>query len=244
MPRSYVYRNLAHFQNGGGCVIIDPMTDLLLIRHATNDWVGEHRLAGWTPGVHLNEHGRGQAVALAERLAAWPIAAIYSSPLERAVETAHPLAARLNLPIGIEDGIGESRYGEWTGQPLKELAKTAEWMQVQFVPSLARFPGGESLAEMQARAVATTERLRLAHPKQIIVVVSHADVIKAVAAAYAGLSFDLFQRLVVDTASVTWFRFTSHGPRLLKFNDTGSLEPPKPEPPEDQAEVAKQAEKQ
>lgn len=220
------------------------MTDLLLIRHATNDWVGEHRLAGWTPGVHLNDHGRGQAAALADRLASWPIAAIYSSPLERAVETAQPLADRLGLPIGIEDGVGESRYGDWTGQPLKELAKTPDWMQVQFVPSLARFPNGEGLAEMQARAVATTERLRGAHPKQVIAVVSHADVIKAIAAAYAGLPFDLFQRLVVDTASVTWFRFTPHGPRLLKFNDTGSLEPPKPEPPEEQADPAQQKEKQ
>ncbi len=192
--------------------------------------------------MHLNEHGRGQAEFLAARLASWPIAAIYSSPLERAVETAQPLAARLHLPNVIEEGVGESRYGEWTGQALKELAKTPEWTQVQFVPSLARFPGGEGLAEMQARAVATTERLRAAHPKQIIAVVSHADVIKAIAAAYAGLPFDLFQRLVVDTASVTWFRFTPHGPRLVKFNDTGSLEPPKPEPQEAQADDKKQEE--
>mgnify|MGYP003376811892 CR=1 FL=1 len=218
------------------------MTDLLLIRHATNDWVAD-RLAGWTPNVHLNENGRAQAHALAERLAAWPIAAIYSSPLERAVETAQPLAARHNLPIGIEEGVGESRYGDWTGQPLKELSKAPEWMQVQFVPSLARFPNGEGLGEMQARAVAATERLRAAHPKSVIAVVSHADVIKAIAASYAGMPFDLFQRLVIDTASVTWFRFTPHGPRLLKFNDTGSLEPPKPEPPESQADVEKQQDK-
>lgn len=219
------------------------MTDLILIRHATNDWVGERRLAGWTPGVRLNEAGRAQAEALAERLAGWPLAAIYSSPLERAVETAQPLAARLNLPLGIEPGLGESRFGDWTGQPLKELAKTPEWMQVQFVPSLARFPGGEGLAEMQARAVAATERLRIAHPKQIIAAVSHADVIKAIVAAYVGMPFDLFQRLVVDTASVTWFRFTPHGPRLMRFNDTGLLEPPKPEPPEEQSGPEMQTEK-
>lgn len=219
------------------------MTNLLLIRHATNDWVAD-RLAGWTPGVHLNENGRAQAEALAERLAAWPIVAIYSSPLERAVQTAQPLAARHNLPIQIEEGVGESRYGDWTGQPLKELAKAPEWMQVQFVPSLARFPGGEGLGEMQARAVAATERLRAAHPDGVIVVVSHADVIKAIVASYAGMPFDLFQRLVVDTASITWFRFTPHGPRLLKFNDTGLLEPPKTEPAPSQEANENQAEKQ
>jgi probable phosphoglycerate mutase len=219
------------------------MTNLLLIRHATNDWVAD-RLAGWTPGVHLNENGRAQAEALAERLAAWPIAAIYSSPLERAVETAQPLAARHDLPIRMEEGVGESRYGDWTGQLLKELSKAPEWMQVQFVPSLARFPGGEGLGEMQARAVAAIERLRAAHPNEVIAVVSHADVIKAIAASYAGLPFDLFQRLVVDTASITWFRFTPHGPRLLKFNDTGSFEPPKPEPAPSQDGGEKQKEEQ
>jgi probable phosphoglycerate mutase len=209
------------------------MTDVLLIRHATNDWVGD-RLAGWTPGVHLNEQGRGQAAALAERLAAWPIQAIYSSPLERAVETAQAVAAGRSLEIAIEDGVGESRYGDWTGQSIKELAKAPEWMQVQFTPGLARFPNGESLGEMQARAVAAVERLRRLHPGAVIAIFSHADVIKAVAAYYAGVPFDLFQRLVIDTASVTWLHFTPHGPRLLRLNDTGALEPPKPESGNDQ----------
>ena len=200
----------------------------MLIRHATNDWVGD-RLAGWTPGVHLNEQGRGQAAALAERLAAWPIQAIYSSPLERAVETAQAVAGRHGLDIVVEEEVGESRYGDWTGQSIKELAKAPEWLQVQFTPGLARFPNGESLGEMQARAVAAVERLRRLHPSGIVAVFSHADVIKAVAAYYAGVPFDLFQRLVIDTASVTWVRFTPHGPRIMRLNDTGALEPPKPE---------------
>jgi probable phosphomutase (TIGR03848 family) len=209
------------------------MTDLLLIRHATNDWVGD-RLAGWTPGVRLNVQGRNQAAALAKRLAAWPLSAVYSSPLERAVETAQAVADQHSLEVVIEEGVGESRYGDWTGQSIKELAKAPEWLQVQFTPGLARFPNGESLGEMQARAVAAVERLRRLHPSGVMVVFSHADVIKAVAAYYAGMPFDLFQRLVIDTASVTWIRFTSHGPRLLRLNDTGVLDPPRPESDSDQ----------
>ena len=204
------------------------MTDLLLIRHAVNDWVGD-RLAGWTPGVHLNDKGREQAAALARRLAGWPIEAIYSSPLERAMETAQVVAEPHGLPVQIEDGVGESRYGDWTGQSIKELAKTPEWQTVQFVPSLSHFPGGEGLAAMQARAVAAIDRLRTQHGKGIIAVFSHADVIKAMAAHYAGIHLDLFQRIVIDTASVTWIRFTPHGPRIIRLNDTGTLEPPKPE---------------
>lgn len=216
------------------------MTDLLLIRHATNNWVGD-RLAGWTPGVHLNEPGLAQAAALAERLAAWPISAIYSSPLERAMETAQAVATQHDgLQVVIEDGLGESRYGDWTGRSIQDLAKTPEWLQVQFTPGLARFPNGESLGEMQARAVAAVERLRRQHPNGVLAIFSHADVIKAVAAYYAGMPFDLFQRLVIDTASVTWIRFTPHGPRLLRLNDTGNLEPPKPETGSDQPAAAAQ----
>lgn len=202
------------------------MTHLLLVRHAVNDWVGD-RLAGWTPGVHLNEEGRNQAAALAERLAGWPIAAIYSSPLERTLETAEALAARHQLPVTVVEGVGESRYGDWTGQSIKELAKSPEWMKVQYTPSAARFPNGESLGEMQARAVAALEVIRQAHPKDVVVVVSHADVIKAAAAYYAGMHLDLFQRLVISPASITWFQFTPFGPRLLRLNDSGDLEAPK-----------------
>lgn len=216
------------------------MTDLLLIRHATNDWVGD-RLAGWTPGVHLNASGRSQAAALADRLAAWPLSAIYCSPLERAVETAQPVAARRGLEVVIEADVGESRYGDWTGQALKDLAKTPEWLQVQVTPGLARFPNGESLGEMQARSVAAVERLRRLHPSGIVAIFSHADVIKAVTAYYAGLPLDLFQRLVVDTASITWLRFTPHGPRLLRLNDTGALEPPQPKSGVDQPALAQAA---
>lgn len=209
------------------------MTDLLLIRHATNDWVGSDRLAGWTPGVHLNARGQQEAQALAERLAAWPIEAIYSSPLERAMETAEAVATHHQLPVHQLEDVGESRYGDWTGQSIKELVKTPEWVRVQVNPSGARFPNGESLGEMQARVVAALDYLHTLHPKGVVAVFSHADIVKAAVAYYAGIHLDLFQRLVVDTASVSWIRFTSHGPRLLRLNDTGRLEPPKPheEPP-------------
>lgn len=203
------------------------MIHLLMIRHALNDWVG-NRLAGWTPGVHLNDKGREQASALARRLASWPLDAVYSSPLERAVETAEAVASQHNLPVMPLEGVGEARYGEWTGKSIRELSKTPEWLQVQFNPSSARFPGGESLGEMQARAVAAVEGLRQAHPQGVVAVVSHADVIKAVTAYYAGLHMDLFQRLVVDPASVTWIQFSPHGPRVLRLNDSGELKPPAP----------------
>ena len=201
---------------------------LMLVRHAKNDWVGD-RLAGWTPGVHLNEEGRQQAEALGARVAHLPITAIYSSPLERAVETAQAIATHHNLEVQIIEDIGETHYGEWTGASLKELSKTELWPVVQVYPSGARFPGGESLRETQTRAVAALDRLRDAHPTEtdVIVAVSHADVIKAAAAYYIGLHLDLFQRLVISPASLSVIQFSKFGPRLVCLNDTGAV----PEPP-------------
>jgi probable phosphoglycerate mutase len=201
---------------------------LLLVRHAENDWVGD-RLAGWTPGVHLNDKGHQQAKALGERLAHLPIATIHSSPLERAVETAQAIAIHHDLKVQILEGVGETRYGEWTGASLKELAKTELWPVVQVYPSGARFPGGESLRETQARAVAALDALREAHPAEtdVVVVVSHADIIKAAVAHYVGLHLDLFQRLVINPASLNVIQFSKFGPRLVCLNNTGAV----PEPP-------------
>lgn len=201
---------------------------LLLVRHAENDWVGD-RLAGWTPGVHLNDKGHQQAKALGERLAHLPIATIYSSPLERAVETAQAIATHHDLKVQILEGVGETRYGEWTGASLKELAKTELWPVVQVYPSGARFPGGESLRETQARTVAALDALRDAHPAEtdVVVVVSHADIIKAAVAHYIGLHLDLFQRLVINPASLNVIQFSKFGPRLVCLNNTGAV----PEPP-------------
>lgn len=205
------------------------MTLLLLIRHGTNDWV-HGRLAGWTPGVRLNEEGRKQAQALSERLGDLPIAAIYSSPLERTIETAQAIATPRNLMVRLIEGIGEVRYGEWTGGELKELSKHELWPGVQFYPSGTRFPGGETLGEVQMRGVATLDSLRAQHPKEIIAVVSHADMIKLVVSYYIGMHIDLFQRLIINPASLTALAFERMGPRLVAFNDTGSLEHLRPKP--------------
>ncbi|GIV97295.1 MAG: phosphoglycerate mutase [Herpetosiphonaceae bacterium] len=199
------------------------MTVFLLIRHATNDLVGKS-LAGWTPDVHLNEEGRRQSERLADYLAQVPIAAIYSSPLERAVETAEPLARRLGLDIQVLEAVGEIQCGEWTGRVLKELAETPAWRNIQIFPSGTRIPGGETLLEMQMRVVAGLERLRERHPKEVVAVIAHADVIKAAVAHYAGIHLDLFQRLVISPCSVSIIAVGEHGPRVLRINDTA--EPP------------------
>ena len=196
---------------------------LLLIRHGLTDWVGR-RLPGWTPGIHLSEEGRQQAKALAQRLASLPIEAIYASPLERAAETAEAIAAPHGLSVQLREGLGEVRIGEWTGRTIEDLAKTEEWLAIQFYPSGANIPGGETMHEMQARVVAELDAIRKAHAAATVAVVSHADVIKAAVAHYIGLHLDLFQRLVVYPASLTAFRFNKFGPRLVLFNDSGTID--------------------
>jgi probable phosphomutase (TIGR03848 family) len=197
-------------------------TSLLLIRHAQNDWVGE-RLAGWTPGIHLNDEGRAQAAALAGRLAEVPLAAVYSSPLDRTLETAQPIADAHHLPVRVREALGETRYGDWTGRSLKELETEELWPVVQVYPARARFPNGESLREVQARMVAELDAICDAHPTQVAAIVSHADPIKLAVAHYLGLPLDLFQRLSVSPASVTAFVLTRFGPRLIFFNHTATL---------------------
>jgi len=216
------------------------VTTLLLIRHGANDWV-HGRLAGWTPGVHLNEEGRRQAAALAARLALLPIDALYSSPLDRTVETAQAIAGPRGLPLRLVEGLGEVRYGEWQGAELKELYKHELWPGVQFYPSGTRFPGGETLGEAQVRMVATLDALRAQHPQGVIAVVSHADIIKLAVAYYIGMHIDLFQRLEISPCSATALLFTRMGPRLLAYNDTGSLEHLRPKPEEPKSEAAAEA---
>jgi len=200
------------------------MTILLLIRHATNDWMRKGLLAGWTPGVHLNDEGRAQAQALGERLSKASLNAIYSSPLERAMETARFVAAPHDLEIQIHAGIGEVKYGEWNGRPLRELARKPLWRSVQIHPSGTRFPGGETIGEMQARVVAALDEMHTTHPQGIVAAVTHADVIRAAVAYYIGAPLDLFQRLTISPASVTVVAFSPWGPHLVRLNDTGELE--------------------
>lgn len=211
-------------------------TTILLIRHAENNWVKEKRLAGWTPGVTLNEHGRAQAAALGERLVNLPLKAIYSSPLERCLETAGYVAQPHQLEVLVLSAVGEVRYGEWEGAALKDLYQKPEWRAVQFAPSRFQFPGGEALREVQARAVMALEDLTRQHPKQLIAVVSHGDVIKLALAHFMGLHLDLFQRLGLATASVSVLRLGAHGVSVVRLNDDGPLQLPLPEKEEESDE--------
>jgi probable phosphoglycerate mutase len=201
---------------------------LLLLRHAVTDQTGA-RLSGWTPGVHLSAAGREQAEGLAGRLGPVPLDAVYASPLERCQETAATVADAKGLKVATLEDAGEVRYGDWTGRTLKELAKEPLWKVVQTTPSAARFPEGESLFEMQTRAVLAVERLREAHPGQTVALCSHADVIKALVCHYLGMHLDLFQRVEVSPASVTAIAFRP-APALVRLNDaggTGDLVPPR-----------------
>jgi probable phosphomutase (TIGR03848 family) len=202
---------------------------LLLLRHGVTEHTGA-RLSGWLAGVHLSAAGQQQARALAERLAPVPIDAVYASPLERCTETAAEVAEPRGLKVDTVEDLGEVRYGAWTGRTLKEVAKEPAWKVVQGNFSAARFPEGESIFELQARAVVAVERLREAHQGQTVAVCSHADVIKVLAGHYLGLHLDLCQRLVVSPASLTAFAF-GPVPYLLRLNDTGGtgdLVPPEP----------------
>lgn len=201
----------------------ESTTIVLLVRHGENDWVGSDRLAGRTPGVHLNDTGRKQACDLAAILAKQPIQAVYSSPLERCLETAQPTAEALGLPIVPFPGILEVDYGTWQGGNLKELAKLPEWGMVQHYPSAFRFPGGESLRETQARAIAALEEVQAGHPNQLVALFSHADVIRLLLSHYLGVPLDLFQRVVVATASVNVVAFHGRRPTVLAMNYVAEL---------------------
>ncbi len=206
-----------------------PPTRLVLVRHAVTAHTGP-LLSGRMPGIDLSEKGIGQAEAAAQRLAKLPIAAIYASPIERTTQTAQRIAALHNLDVVPLEGVIEAEYGDWTGGKIADLAKTDEWRVVQVAPSRARFPGGESIQEMQARTVAALDAVVARHPHETIVVVSHADPIKSAIAHYTGIHLDLFQRVHVSPASATVFDFHAYGVMLVKANDTGGLDDLLPEP--------------
>ena len=195
------------------------MTTFLLIRHATNDTVGKS-IAGWSD-VSLNEEGRAQAERLAGRLAGARVAALYSSPLARARETAAPLARALGLEVQTSEALGEIRFGDWTGRTLDELDRDPRWRSFNTFRSATRVPGGELMLEAQTRFVAELERLRERHPRASVAVVSHGDLIKAAVAHYAGIHLDLFQRIEIGPASASIVEVDDHGPRILLLNDTG-----------------------
>lgn len=200
-----------------------PTTYLFLVRHGENEWTERGALAGRTPAVALNEKGWEQSRQVAERLKFQPVTAIYSSPLLRCLQTAQPLAAALDIPVSIEPGILEVDYGDWRGGELKELGKLPEWQLVQIFPGGFRFPGGETLREVQNRVITTLERIRAEHEGQVVAVYAHGDVLRTALAYYLGTPLDLFQRIQISTASVSLVAFHRFGPRILAMNDSGGL---------------------
>ena len=193
------------------------MTTFYLVRHGVTSHTG-NRLTGWTPGVHLTDDGRTEVEELARWLADVHLAAVYSSPIDRTLETARIIAGPHDLQVRTRRGLGEVQYGSWTNRPIRSLMKTKLWGTVQRFPSAARFPEGETLREVQARAVGEVEKLAAEHPKKAVCCVSHGDVIKLIAAHYLGVHIDLFQRIVIAPASVSVISVDPRGPYVLSLN--------------------------
>ncbi|MER8072357.1 histidine phosphatase family protein [Streptomyces sp. NPDC094034] len=205
------------------------MATLILVRHGRSTANTAGLLAGWTPGVALDERGAAQAAALPGRLAGVPIAAVVSSPLQRCLETLQPLLeARPELAVQTDDRIGECHYGDWSGRKLAELADEPLMTVVQQHPSAAVFPGGESMRAMRSRAVDAVRewntRVEEEHGEDaVFLMCSHGDIIKALVADALGMHLDLFQRIHVDPCSVTAVRYTRLRPFVLRLGDTGDL---------------------
>jgi probable phosphomutase (TIGR03848 family) len=200
------------------------MTTVVLLRHGRTTANAGGVLAGWTPGVQLDDAGLAQVQAVGERLAKVPLAAIVSSPLERCRQTADAVAAGRELTVETDERLGEARYGDWTGRTIKELVKEPLWKVVQQHPSAAVFPGadGEGLAQTQARAVAAVRAWNAQlGPDAVWLACSHGDVIKAILADALGLHLDQFQRIVVDPASISIVSYTETRPFVVRINDTG-----------------------
>jgi len=204
-----------------------PPTLVLLVRHGQTPTTGKV-LPGRAAGLHLADKGRDEAERVAARIATLQtdkrkIAAVYASPLERTQETAAPIAKALGLRVRRAKGLMECEFGDWTGAELKRLYKLPEWRTVQRNPSGFRFPGGESFTEMQTRITSAVDRMRIDHPGQTVVAVSHADPIKAAVAHAMGTHLDLFQRIVVSPCSVSAILYGNDGPIVLAVNSTGDL---------------------
>jgi probable phosphomutase (TIGR03848 family) len=207
------------------------MTVVLIVRHGLTSSTGK-ALTGWLPGIALDDRGEAQAAAIGERLGPLPLAAIVSSPLERCVQTATAIAVRQggsdhagSPAVELDHRIGECRYGDWTGQPLRKLARDPLWRVVQAHPSAVRFPGpdGESMSGMQQRAVAAVRdwNARLGADATYLMC-SHGDVIKAILADALGMHLDMSQRIQVDPCSLSVVRYTTLRPFVLRMNDTGA----------------------
>jgi probable phosphomutase (TIGR03848 family) len=199
------------------------MTTLFLIRHGLTAVTGK-TLYGRTAGVPLDDRGRAQAERLAERFVPVRLTAIYSSPLDRCMETMAPLAARQRLEVEGREGLIEMDVGAWTGRPLAQVRRTRLWKELIHRPSQFRFPDGESFLDAQARAVAEIQSIAARHPRGRVAVGSHGDIIRMLVAHLSGAHLDLFQRTIADPASVSAVVLGETGPHVVLVNDTGSLE--------------------
>jgi probable phosphomutase (TIGR03848 family) len=193
------------------------MTTFYFVRHGATSHTAT-KLTGWLPGVRLSADGRTEAEAASATLAQAKLDAIYSSPIERTLETAEIIASRHKLKVEVVEDLGEVQYGKWTNRTYKTISRTKLWERVQRWPSTARFPDGESLSEVQLRATEALEGLRARHPRGQVCCVSHADVIRLVLAHYLGVHIDLFQRLVIGPGSISVVMLGDDGPRVLAVN--------------------------
>jgi len=196
------------------------MTTLFLIRHGLTAVTGK-TLYGRTPGISLDDRGRAQAERLAERFSSMRLTAVYSSPLERCMQTMEPLGTRQRLEVVPRTGLVEMDAGTWTNRSLAQLRRTRLWRDVIERPSHFRFPEGESFAEALARALAEVQAIVARHPQGRVAIGSHGDVIRMLVAHHAGTHLDLFQRTVVDPSSVSVVRVGHGEPGVLLVNDDG-----------------------
>jgi len=197
------------------------MTTLLLIRHGMTDAVGR-RLTGRLPGVHLNEQGKREVEALAKRLQNTPLSAVYSSPMERTLETARAIASPHELEVVQREALIESDFGDWSGRLLVDLDRDEGWRRFNGNRSGSPPPAGEHMTTIQARMAEELVRIRDAHDDQTVAVVSHGDPLRAALCLFVGISIDLMQRIELSTASVSTLRLTRDSVTLLRLNDTGS----------------------
>ena len=204
-------------------MLLNAMTTLFLIRHGLTAVTGS-RLYGRTPGIHLDERGRRQAAALVERFDGVRLNALYSSPLERCVETLEPLAETRRMEIRTSDALIEMDAGNWTGRTLPSLRRVKLWHTVQRDPSRFRFPGGESFVDAEARVLDELERIVARHPRGQVVVGTHGDIVRVLISHYTGANLDQFQRVMADPASVSIVHLGDGVPRILLVNDTGGLQ--------------------
>jgi len=198
------------------------MTTFLLIRHGHTEWVGQ-ALAGHLPGIGLSESGKRQSIELRDRLTGVRIDAICSSPLQRTLETAEPLAQQRNLAVEARPGLLEIDFGQWTGKKLSEIEDDPQWKQFNSLRSITRAPGGDLMLEVQRRMTDDIQQLAARFPEGTLAIFSHQDTIKAALLHYLGMPLDHFMRIQIDPVSISVLQVAHWGVRVLQLNNTGSV---------------------